>query len=114
MNRQIEFRVWDKLLNKMMKDQPYIDFDNPEYIFLEFTGLFDSQGNKIFEGDILEMRGTKSQYTVYFDKFSAGFKLTGTYGKHVARFTLNDHVHAKDLTVVGNIFENLQLISPKT
>ena len=61
------------------------------------------------------MRGTKSQYTVYFDKFTAGFKLTGTYGKHVvARFTLNEHVHAKDLTVVGNILENPELISPKT
>ena len=107
MNRVIEFRVWDKLLNKMMADQPYINFDNKEYVFMQFTGLFDSQGNKIFEGDILEMRGTKSKYNVYFDKFTAGFKLTGTYGKHVvARFSLNEHVHAKDLTVVGNIFEH--------
>ena len=30
MNRVIEFRVWDKLLNKMMADQPYINFDNKE------------------------------------------------------------------------------------
>ena len=99
MNRVIEFRVWDTLLRKMMADQPYINFDNKEYVFMQFTGLYDYKRNKIFEGDVLEMRGTKARYTVQFNPVNACFMLDG-------RFMFHKDVHPKDFEVIGNIFEN--------
>lgn len=56
MSREIEFRVWDLKLKKMMPWNPCIAFDDPEYKIMQYIGLKDVTGQKIFEGDVIEYR----------------------------------------------------------
>ena len=90
--REILFRAWDPLRNKMWKyavptfdgkinvsdreDGAFNEFINGELI--EWTGLVDCKGNKIFEGDYLQgNKGESDKWLVIFNdklsKFEAKF-----------------------------------------
>lgn len=56
--RIIEFRAWDKLLNRYTNYHSHINFDNPTYIIEEYTGINDIDGVKIFEGDIVDLKNS--------------------------------------------------------
>lgn len=114
--RNIEFRFWDKVLNKMVYRhlQPY-DCEHKEIEVMQFTGLYDFNCNKIFEGDTLidldvELeQGLKiedTQQQVYWCKKDGAWKLDNTFSQNKKEGWLL----AKDLKdfrfkVFGNIYE---------
>ena len=62
MNREIKFRVWNKDQEYMMSWEQLINiqyneinciFSDTGYILMQLTGLKDSTGKEIYEGDIL-------------------------------------------------------------
>lgn len=114
--REIKFRAWDYDLRYMTEvisldfreklitawnDSP-IDFDDKNVRLMQYTGLKDSKGVDIYEGDIVN--------GAYMDKPRAV-----TYSTPLARFTIGNKfnftaLEQNDLIVVGNIYENPELL----
>ena len=116
MNREIEFRVWDEDLKKMRYLQDNHDFiwfneDGSGYYenmqtgsgdwfsdLMQYTGLKDKNGKKIFEGDILRDYGNEIEDWVVSYEYG---KFVGTYDN-----VCEDLYELSDLEVIGNIYEN--------
>lgn len=116
MNREIEFRVYDKDLKKMRylnncHDSIWFHEDGTGYYenmqtgpgewfssLMQYTGLKDSNGKKIFEGDILRNYGNDIEDWVVSYEYG---KFVGTYDN-----VSEDLYELSDLEVIGNIYEN--------
>ena len=70
----------------------------------QFTGLFDKNGNKIFEGDVYSMGEKNILYVVIFDK-------SQFIGKQVGNRSLAGLEYWKsDIEIIGNIHDNPELL----
>jgi uncharacterized phage protein (TIGR01671 family) len=80
-----------------------IEFDlpNENYIIQQYTGLKDSKGVEIYEGDIVEIGDRKREVI-----FNIGmFYIDENYGDIVPVSEVDNIIE-----VIGNIFENPELI----
>ncbi len=127
MNRQIKFRIWNSktsewvhgpgkevnlfgemiLLGGFMKNIPLTDWD--DCVILQFTGLKDSMDTEIYEGDILKHaypQNSPDNISVVSWSDSDDGEL-GVVGFRVYSLW----TQGGPMKVVGNIFENKELIS---
>lgn len=125
----IKFRAWDKE-TKTMIDVSLIDFKKRELVgehwkfgetnFMSFdeielmqsTGLFDRNGQEIFEGDVVDFKGRK-----------AIIKWHGAFASFIYRF-IDEPQERKPkwdplflaylkLEIIGNIYKNPELVKDK-
>ena len=108
MNREIKFRAWD---GKDYMSKPFTIYDvqlsrigfTKEAILMQYTGLKDKNGKEIYEGDIL-----KSPYP---NCKNIEIKwMTGGCCNFVATGWDWDQDCIKNFEVIGNIYENPELI----
>jgi hypothetical protein len=130
MKREIKFRVWNnrdkKMLNvagaefisgreimsagTLLPDEVVYGKNNGEYFspMMQYTGLFDKNGREIYEGDILDI-GLRDQdgkpvvAPVSYEAYLAGYVLDNRGYGIWQRL-------GGDCEVVGNIFENPELL----
>jgi uncharacterized phage protein (TIGR01671 family) len=89
-----------------------------EFELMQFTGLLDRNGREIFEGDVLKWKCSKSGskkdkiHIVVIDWESSlnhGYSLT-IYDKGEKWATGHSYWNANDREVIGNIYENPELL----
>lgn len=125
-----KFRAWDKLRKIMLpvgdldtsyklvyleEDNGYrceMDFDEIE--LMQSTGIRDKNGKEIFEGDIVKFSDCDDDVyvtPVVWDKNYACFGVSFG-GKYPISFDYLEEFYTelKDIEVVGNIYENPELL----
>lgn len=121
--REVRFRIWDGI---EMDYYPWIRegskinrwLNNGSYKIMQFTGLKDKNGEEIYEGDILKLNGGAD------DIFGAvGFK-DGCFVFGVPWINREEQPYPElkyyvgmsfcEVEVIGNIFENPELLDECT
>lgn len=126
--REIKFRVWDKKFNMMLGFKSvYINFDEgkievttdtlryeevytdeiEDFVLMQYTNLKDKNGKEIYEGDILKVKLDDGEANLYV-KYTNGEYRVVNKGKW--EDSLYAHMYFGDVEVVGNIYENKDLI----
>ena len=116
--REIKFRVWDgcgimtepmTLTDIVYSDNNgYIDTQNDDFIFIQYTGLKDKNGKEIYEGDILT-HDDEREYPAPLVKV--------IWYNEQAKFYTEGVSFSGDLDewngceVIGNIYENPELLN---
>lgn len=130
MNREIEFRVYDKDLKKMRylnncHDSIWFHKDGNGYYenmqtgqgewftsLMQYTGLKDKNGKKIFEGDIVKINNIN--YRVLYSEYRLSFVFL-RLKEATCYFSLDEifedyykenQFALLDIEVIGNIYEN--------
>ncbi len=132
--RDIKFRCWDKRQKKMFPawiGRDGVEFGSQgwasnilkdDYEFMQFTGLRDRHGKEIYEGDIVkgpqrngfarkDLREKLFNAQVYWNEDEAGFRRST-----IGDFWTGDYrwaPHWNEVEVIGNIFENGDLLKCK-
>lgn len=118
--REIKFRAWDKLQNKMYQnagismsgiqiytnitsfpDTIILDMGKDCFELMQYTGMKDKQDVEIYEGDILLVDDV-IMYVKYEDNSFCTFRKNGTFGS-LQLFTNSSKV-------IGNIYEHPHLL----
>ncbi len=115
--REIKFKIWHKLakewcgtirLNQTISHYE-LDYAPGDLIFLEYTGLKDSNDKEIYEGDILDFKARYKQHgpvEVVFWGGAFGCIVKDECGMQEF-WQLNHIVEQYYPKIVGNIFETL-------
>lgn len=108
--REIKFRTWDG--NTMFQSHcPQENIDDGCAV-MQYTGLKDKNGTEIYEGDIL--RRYDSFGEVYYQEELARFAVDSCEGsRQIDKAILFNQISPKKLEVIGNIYENKELLEEK-
>ncbi len=126
MSRIIKFRIWDTYKKEWLEyfeidvihDFQYL-VDNGDIVFQEFSGIKDSLGREIYEGDIIKYGDNAAIAVVIFD--SAMFYRDFTQSKNQKQvdeikwgvqemFNPLGFGREEPTEVIGNIHQNLDLL----
>ena len=109
MARKIKFRGWHTKEKYILEDIDFLDRDDFE--LMQFTGLYDKNGKEIYEGDIVS--GVNGSINGIGMKFTMSIK----WDDHRVGFNIplfkNDYNPTHYYEVIGNIYENPELLEEK-
>jgi uncharacterized phage protein (TIGR01671 family) len=130
MNREIKFRAWDIELQiwvnniGMKKDNILTNGTEKRFCVMQYTGLKDKNGKEIYEGDLLTCLNAHDDYQsdvfkVTFEDGCFCLRLlnTDTFATAISlRENISNSLISTDsepiYNVIGNIFENPELLQP--
>ncbi|ENO1434145.1 hypothetical protein ACA804_001707 [Listeria monocytogenes] len=119
--REIEFRAWDKEVKEMDYNPSVIEIwqnkpineqfrleSEEKLVWMQYTGLKDKNGKKIFEGDIVNCK--------FFDRMVGD--IAGVINFIDCVWAVSDFknkrlyqlIDVDNIEIIGNIHENLELL----
>lgn len=135
MNREIKFRAWSNEIKKFVDlfsitpngkkfmlgakgGNPRMDYclryeDWDDLILMQYTGLKDKKGNEIYEGDIVEWGIGEGEGDIAHMEVKCEFQYTKIYEvKYIGGgFNLPRDLKVLNCEIIGNIFENKELLT---
>lgn len=140
MSREIKFRVWDnKLKRYWFKSDDYTNVDKIGYygdyyrslvedffnsffdvqefdrfVLEQYTGLKDKDGKEIYEGDIIQLKGSPYVYCIEWFDYYWSINDYGKLGYQDYEPQPLNHCVYESSKVIGNINENPELLNEKT
>lgn len=129
--REIKFRVWDNRIDEMRTDRMHVvdgvlyfeKYVAPEcYEIMQSTNLKDKNGKEIFEGDVIKKKNASdSSNSIFKDikdyisvvefKYSCWYVGYGNFKNWC--LDRMDEYNCKHIEVIGNIYENPELLGDK-
>lgn len=115
MDREIKFRIWDKINKKWLRcfNVNLLDIGDLSTVEIsQCTGLKDKNGKEIYEGDILRYKfpfdkRLKHISPVKFLEKQSSFGILDIYSNEIPLYSLTASNYLK---VIGNIYENPELM----
>lgn len=108
MSREIKFRIWDKINRMWLRcfNVNLFDIgDLPNVELMQYTGVKDKNGKEIYEGDIVILNDAEEENKCIVKyKYGSYILVDGDLRENLS------NVEAKFLEVVGNIYENKNLL----
>lgn len=115
--RDIKFRAYSKETKIMSNTADLMTIAKSDFsliednvIWLEYTGLKDKNGKEIYEGDIVNYRMIDEDEIceVFWDAGTVKMKFRESDG--FQGYSINTEDVSKRVSIVGNIYENPELI----
>lgn len=87
-------------------ERGWVNFDKLDGVFQQFTGVKDSKGVEIYEGDLIKFLHDPNSFEVKFENSPSGssFILVSKNSEDLGYSLTTD---SSEYKVVGNIFENI-------
>ncbi len=121
--REIKFRAWNSHLKKMSRPMNLHEIETEwpaANVWMQYTGLHDKNGKEIYEGDILEFRlNTKYGFITkrgVVEWQACSFHvlfLPKHQGEQDGLYSVDFCVEATNIGIIGNIYENPELLEEK-
>ena len=128
-NRVIKFRAWE-FENNIMLDKhdksdnslngvnfglpPSFESVNTKYAWMQFTGLHDKNGKEIYEGDIYVWKKKLACEKGFIEYREDGFRCIVTQHSKSRGIDVWPLMSMSPyLEVIGNIYENPELLNPQ-
>lgn len=117
--RQIKFKVFDSkektwIWNLGMKKNNVLCDGTEEGRFkiMQFTGLHDSNGKEMYEGDVVALKTSDNMIKYYIHYYDGEFRLihkNGIWGR-ISQLIVAKIKFDLEFEVIGNIHDNPELI----
>lgn len=119
--RELKFRVWDFDKEEMIYPNSAkiilisnkgVVIDSETYAIMQFTGLKDKHGKEIYEADVVRSTTEFNGYTGMDSSLYGGnvYEVRNDSWRFYLYPTSMHSVNLKNLEVIGNIYENPELI----
>ena len=121
MTKERKYRAWDKINKKMLNWYEFLDtnvkdtFITPEstgLILMEYIGICDKNGKEIYRNDIIKLKKLDKNPIIALIDWSREYLSYVLITEDVAHVfeNLGDYLDEYDLEIIGNIYENSNLL----